>query len=469
MSSTRSETPGSRSSDPTRIRAARGVGRITPRRRSWRATDPDRRRTGSFSDAGAGESVRRRARRADRRQGADGLAAGKGVVVAATVDEACGRSTRCSPTLTMGEASARVVVEDFLAGEEASSSCSSTAVTCCRPRRRRTTSGCATATQAEHRRHGRVLAGAGRHAGAARAHHARGDRPTVEGMAADGIPYTGFPYAGVMIDAAGAVRVLVQLPAGRPETQPIMARLKTDLVDIAEHAARGARLTASRPSGTGARRSASCSPPHGGSREPAGAPRSAGSTASTPARTRTSRLPRRDGARRRASVVVSGGRRAVPASPRSATRFARRSGATALRGDRGDPLRRHAVPHRHRPPTRSRARRLPRGQGSRIPTRTGRRPRPPDRLRASIVAGSRRSTASRSAATMDRPEGGGGVSRLIEEARCSSAAASVLDVRGARCRRRRRAPTRAGRPRVGGDGRVAGRCIRAIRTRPPRT
>jgi phosphoribosylamine--glycine ligase len=59
-------------------------------------------------------------------------------------------------------------------------------------------------------------------------------------MAADGIPYTGFLYAGVMIDAAGTPRVLeFNCRLGDPETQPIVARLKSDLVDLAEHAARG--------------------------------------------------------------------------------------------------------------------------------------------------------------------------------------------------------------------------------------
>jgi hypothetical protein len=64
--------------------------------------------------------------------------------------------------------------------------------------------------------------------------------PAVNGMAADGLPYTGFLYAGVMVDAAGHPRVLeFNCRMGDPETQPIMARLKSDLVDLVEHAIHG--------------------------------------------------------------------------------------------------------------------------------------------------------------------------------------------------------------------------------------
>src|SRR5207342_3324504 len=64
--------------------------------------------------------------------------------------------------------------------------------------------------------------------------------PTVEGMAADGIPYTGFLYAGVMIDAAGVPKVLeFNCRLGDPETQSIIVRLKTDIVDLALHAVNG--------------------------------------------------------------------------------------------------------------------------------------------------------------------------------------------------------------------------------------
>jgi phosphoribosylamine--glycine ligase len=64
--------------------------------------------------------------------------------------------------------------------------------------------------------------------------------PAVNGMAADGIPYTGFLYAGVMIDAAGNPKVLeFNCRLGDPETQPIMIRLKSDLVDLLEHGING--------------------------------------------------------------------------------------------------------------------------------------------------------------------------------------------------------------------------------------
>jgi phosphoribosylamine--glycine ligase len=64
--------------------------------------------------------------------------------------------------------------------------------------------------------------------------------PTIHGMAADGIPYTGFLYAGLMIDADGPVRTLeFNCRMGDPETQPIMLRLKSDFVDLVEHAIDG--------------------------------------------------------------------------------------------------------------------------------------------------------------------------------------------------------------------------------------
>ncbi len=64
--------------------------------------------------------------------------------------------------------------------------------------------------------------------------------PTVQGMAKDGIPYTGFLYAGLMIDAQGNPKTLeFNCRMGDPETQPIMARLKTDLVTVMEHAVNG--------------------------------------------------------------------------------------------------------------------------------------------------------------------------------------------------------------------------------------
>jgi phosphoribosylamine--glycine ligase len=64
--------------------------------------------------------------------------------------------------------------------------------------------------------------------------------PTIQGMAKDGIPYTGFLYAGLMIDAAGNPKTLeFNCRMGDPETQPIMARLKSDFVTVLEHACNG--------------------------------------------------------------------------------------------------------------------------------------------------------------------------------------------------------------------------------------
>jgi phosphoribosylamine--glycine ligase len=172
---------------------------------------------------------------------ADGLAAGKGVVVATTVAEATDAIDAMLVGHSMGEAGARVVVEDFLAGEEASFIV--------------LVDGRNVLPLASSQDHKRLADGdTGPNTGGMGAYspapvvtpalHARIMRevimPTVEGMAADGIPYTGFLYAGVMIDAAGTPRVLeFNCRLGDPETQPIVARLKSDLVDLAEHAARG--------------------------------------------------------------------------------------------------------------------------------------------------------------------------------------------------------------------------------------
>ena len=172
---------------------------------------------------------------------ADGLAAGKGVVVASTVDEASAAIDAMLVGHSMGDAGARVVVEDFLAGEEASF------IVLVDGR-----NVLPLASSQDHKRlrdgdQGPNTGGMGAYSPApvvTPALHARIMRevivPTVEGMAADGVPYTGFLYAGVMIDAAGTPRVLeFNCRLGDPETQPIMARLRSDLVDLAEHAARG--------------------------------------------------------------------------------------------------------------------------------------------------------------------------------------------------------------------------------------
>ncbi len=172
---------------------------------------------------------------------ADGLAAGKGVVVAMSLPEAHAAVDAMLVDNAMGDAGARVVVEEFLAGEEASFIVM--------------VDGKHVLALASSQDHKRLLDGdTGPNTGGMGAYspapvvtpalHARIMReiimPTVNGMAADGIPYTGFLYAGVMIDAAGMPKALeFNCRLGDPETQPIMARLKSDLVDLVEHAVNG--------------------------------------------------------------------------------------------------------------------------------------------------------------------------------------------------------------------------------------
>ena len=172
---------------------------------------------------------------------ADGLAAGKGVVVATTAAEAHAAIDAMLVDNAMGDAGARVVIEEFLAGEEASFIVM--------------VDGRHVLALASSQDHKRLRDGdAGPNTGGMGAYspapvvtpelHARLMRevilPTVQGMAADGIPYTGFLYAGVMIDAQGVPRVLeFNCRLGDPETQPIMARLKSDLVELLDHAVDG--------------------------------------------------------------------------------------------------------------------------------------------------------------------------------------------------------------------------------------
>ncbi|MEO8506343.1 MAG: phosphoribosylamine--glycine ligase [Betaproteobacteria bacterium] len=172
---------------------------------------------------------------------ADGLAAGKGVVVAQTRDEADAAIDAMLVGNAMGDAGARVVIEDFLTGEEASF------IVMVDGRH-----VLPLASSQDHKRLrdgdlGPNTGGMGAYSPApivTPAMHARIMRevilPAVNGMAADGIPYTGFLYAGVMIDATGTPKVLeFNCRMGDPETQPIMARLKSDLVDLLEHAIDG--------------------------------------------------------------------------------------------------------------------------------------------------------------------------------------------------------------------------------------
>ena len=172
---------------------------------------------------------------------ADGLAAGKGVVVAATVDEAHAAIDAMLTGNSMGEAGARVVIEEFLDGEEASFIVMVDGQNVL-----------PLATSQDHKRlrdgdQGPNTGGMGAYSPAPVVTpeiHARVlreiIRPTVDGMAADGIPYTGFLYAGLMIDASGHPRTLeFNCRMGDPETQPIMARVKSDLVGVFEQALAG--------------------------------------------------------------------------------------------------------------------------------------------------------------------------------------------------------------------------------------
>jgi len=172
---------------------------------------------------------------------ADGLAAGKGVVVAADVAEAHAAIDSMLSGSAVGEAGARVVIEDFLEGEEASFIVMA--------------DGAHVLPLASSQDHKRLRDGdQGPNTGGMGAYspapvvtptvHARIMRdvivPAVNGMAAEGMPYTGFLYAGVMIDAAGAPRVLeFNCRLGDPETQPIMARLRSDPVVLFEQALAG--------------------------------------------------------------------------------------------------------------------------------------------------------------------------------------------------------------------------------------
>jgi phosphoribosylamine--glycine ligase len=173
---------------------------------------------------------------------ADGLAAGKGVVVASTVAEAQAAIDAMLVGNALGAAGARVVVEDFLAGEEASF------IVMVDGR-----NVLPLASSQDHKRlrdndEGPNTGGMGAYSPAPVVTpevHARIMRevilPAVAGMAADGIPYTGFLYAGVMIDETGAPKVLeFNCRLGDPETQPIMVRLKSDLADLLEQGVDGA-------------------------------------------------------------------------------------------------------------------------------------------------------------------------------------------------------------------------------------
>jgi phosphoribosylamine--glycine ligase len=172
---------------------------------------------------------------------ADGLAAGKGVVVALSKEEAFAAIDMMLSDNKFGNAGARVVVEEFLVGEEASFIVMVDGKNVL-----------AMATSQDHKRlqdgdQGPNTGGMGAYSPApviTPTLHARALRevikPVIQGMEKEGITYTGFLYAGLMIDAKGDLKVLeFNCRMGDPETQPIMMRLKSDLSVIMEHAIAG--------------------------------------------------------------------------------------------------------------------------------------------------------------------------------------------------------------------------------------
>ena len=172
---------------------------------------------------------------------ADGLAAGKGVVVAQSETEALGAVDDMLSGRAFGDAGRRIVIEEFLAGEEASFICvvgGGEAVPL--------------ASSQDHKAAGEGdtgpnTGGMGAYSPVPVVDEAAHERimreivrPTVEGMAARGTPYTGFLYAGLMIDSAGAPRVIeFNCRLGDPEAQPILLRLRSDLLALVEAAIDG--------------------------------------------------------------------------------------------------------------------------------------------------------------------------------------------------------------------------------------
>ncbi|HUF19277.1 MAG TPA: phosphoribosylamine--glycine ligase [Burkholderiales bacterium] len=172
---------------------------------------------------------------------ADGLAAGKGVIVAASDDQAHAAIDMMLVNNGMGATGARVVIEDFLEGEEASFIVM--------------VDGRHVLPLASSQDHKRLLDGdLGPNTGGMGAYspapvltptlHARAMReviqPVVSGMEKEGSPFTGFLYAGLMISPAGELKVLeFNCRLGDPETQPILMRLKSDLHTLFDHAVAG--------------------------------------------------------------------------------------------------------------------------------------------------------------------------------------------------------------------------------------
>ncbi len=165
---------------------------------------------------------------------ADGLAAGKGVILADTVEQACEAVEDMLAGNAFGEAGSRVVVEEFLVGEEASFIVMADGKNVL-----------PLASSQDHKARdegdqGPNTGGMGAYSPAPVVDNAMHERimnevimPTVEGMAADGYVYTGFLYAGIMIAQDGTPKVLeFNCRFGDPETQPIMMRLQNSIVEL---------------------------------------------------------------------------------------------------------------------------------------------------------------------------------------------------------------------------------------------
>lgn len=172
---------------------------------------------------------------------ADGLAAGKGVIVAASLQQAHDAVNMMLSDNKFGKAGSRVVIEEFLEGEEASFIVLVDGKNIL-----------PLATSQDHKRlrdhdEGPNTGGMGAYSPApivTPSLHARILReiivPTVNGMHSDGIPFTGFLYAGLMIDKEGNPKTLeFNCRMGDPETQPIMSRLKSDFAAVLEHGVNG--------------------------------------------------------------------------------------------------------------------------------------------------------------------------------------------------------------------------------------